>query len=227
MIYRLAADIGIWLVIWFGVWRLFYGPLATRRINYVDRTLWTSLYFISAAGLVVWFFKNKLVPFAISLTPAHFVVLTLTVLSQILLYRLAHGRFARPVQLIADNPREMFLTLDYRYLVSKSFEVLFQQVMVVLIVAMVWERTGTLPGTMIAFALVFAIGHLPMVRLFGEQNRLFASIYLVAALTSAVVFPVVILKVDGGFVYTYAMHSLFFTLLAMWFWRGNSRRSKS
>jgi hypothetical protein len=218
MIYRFIGIMIVWFAIWLAVWRVFYGPMAERRVNYVDRFLWTCVYFLLVSVVTVLLFKDVLAPFAGELTADPFVVLAVTFALQIVLYRLAVRHLRRPGKLIESNPREMFLRLDYRYLVSKSFEVLFQQIMIVLLVVTAWRQTGNLVGTMVIFAGVFALAHLPLLKLYGEQAGFFAKIYLAAALVSAVLFPVFILKVNLGFVYTYAMHSMFFTVLALWFW---------
>jgi hypothetical protein len=219
----LVGSIVVWLAIWFAVWRIFYGPMAGRQINYVDRYPWTCVYFLGLAVLVVFLFRGTLTPPVEDVTAGPVAVLAGTILVQVLLYYLAVRYLRRPVQLIEDNPREMFLRFDYRYLVSKSFEVLFQQVMVVLVVMMAWKQTGSLVKTVIIFAVVFALAHLPLLKIYGSQTGVFAKIYLAASLVSAVIFPVVILKVNLGFVYTYAVHSMFFTVLALWFWRQDSK----
>ena len=68
------------------------------------------------------------------------------------------------------------------------------------------------------YTVVFSIAHIPLMKLFGDQVKSFARFYVVAALASGLVFPPLILKVDGGFVYAYVIHSFFYTLLAEVFW---------
>ena len=128
MIYRLIGIVVVWLTIWFVVWRVFYGPMARRRINYVDGFLWTSAFFLIVSALIVMGFRDVLLSFAGGVDAVPFVVFGAMVLVQIVLYRVAARRLRRPVTLIEQNPREMFLRLDFRYLISKSFEVLFQKV---------------------------------------------------------------------------------------------------
>jgi len=218
MYYRFVGTILVWFAIWFVVWRVFYGPLARRRINYIDRFQWTAVYFLAVSVSIFLLFRDMLAPLARNPVAAPFVVLAVTSLMQILLYRLALRNLQRPTELIEDNPREMFLALDYRYLFSKAFEVLFQQIMIVLLIAVTWRETGSLVVTMVVFAGIFAAAHLPLLKLYGEQSGFFGKIYVVASLVAALVFPVIILKVALGFIYTYAMHSLFFTGLGLWFW---------
>ena len=216
---QLLVSIFIWLAVWIGAWRVFYGPMAAHGINYIDRFPVTAGYFSVLSAAIVLIFRDTFAGFAGHVTPAPFVVLASAVLAQIFLYRVAAGRLERPDELIRRNPREMFLTLDFRYLFSKSAELMFQQVMIVLLVWLGWRQTGNVIGATVVFGTVFALGHLPLLALFGDQSGRFARMYIGAALASALVFPVLILEVDFGFVYTYIIHSLFFTLLGIWFWR--------
>jgi hypothetical protein len=120
--------------------------------------------------------------------------------------------------MIEANPLEFFLTLDFRYLFSKSFEVLFQQVMIASLVSSLARVTGGILWTCALYAAVFAVGHLPMIHLFGNQSRSFARFYIAAAVFSAAVFPPLILLVPDGLVYAYIAHSVFYTVLALVFW---------
>ncbi|MEJ2721945.1 MAG: hypothetical protein P8181_12530 [bacterium] len=223
MILPFLGTIAVWLAIWIIAWRGFYGPMAGRRINYIDGFPVTCVYFLLWSVLVFLLFRDTFARIAYEITPVPFLVLAVVFAVQALLYRLGARRMERPDALIRNNPREMFLRLDYRYLVSKSFEVMFQQVMVVLLILTAWRLTGSLLGTVVVFAAVFAFAHLPMVAIFGERAGFFAGLYMVAAMASAVAFPVVILEVNLGFVYTYAMHTMFFTILGLWFWWRQSR----
>jgi hypothetical protein len=75
------------------------------------------------------------------------------------------------------------------------------------------------------YAAVFALGHFPLLGLFGPQGKFFGAFYAVLAFISAVVFPPIILEVNCGFVYTYTLHSVFYTLLALGFWIRDARRT--
>jgi hypothetical protein len=108
--------------------------------------------------------------------------------------------------------------LDYRYLVSKAFEILYQQTMIVVLILIINGTINNLAGVMIVYAVVFGLGHFPMIGLFGEQQKSFTRFYVVVAVGSAIVFPVLILRVNYGFVYSYVVHSIFYTFLAGWFW---------
>ncbi len=223
MIVRFLGTVVSWLVIWIVAWRVFYGPMAKRNVDYIDRFVVTCAYFFLWSILIVFLFRKTFASVAGSVAPVHVVVVASVVLAQVWFYHIAIRHLRRPHRLIRTNPREMFLRMDYRYLVSKSAEVMFQQVMIVLLVLTAWRQTGQLAATMIVFAVVFALAHLPLLALFGERAGFFARLYMLAALASAVVFPVVILKVNLGFVFTYVVHTMFFTLLGLWFWWRHTR----
>jgi hypothetical protein len=217
MILRFAIDLLLWLLLWVAGWAVF-GYMLRRGIDYVKRFPVTCAYFITISIVIAVLFRTRLAPVAANFTPAPLVVLAFVYVVTIALYRVAHLRLARPQQLIERNPYELFLTLDYRYLLSKSFELLYQQVMIVLLILSIHDLTPALLHVVVIYGIVFPLAHLPIYPFIGTNEKTFRVFYLVASVVSAILFPVLILKVDFGFVYTYAMHLSFYTLAALVLW---------
>ena len=215
---NLLVQIGIWLVLWIVSWRAFYGPLSRRRINYVNHFGLTSAYFLFLAILAALIFRETLLPIAGTVTRPSIIVLATMICAQLLLYYLSRRFLQKPIALIERNPQEFFLTFDYRYLFSKAFEILFQQSMIVALVLTINRMTSNIIHTILIYAALFAMAHIPMMKLFGGQAKSFAWFYVMAAIASSIVFPPLVLKVDGGFIYAYVIHSFFYTLLAAIFW---------
>ena len=161
------------------------------------------------------------------LTPTPFIVLILVYVVTVALYRVARVSFTRPEQLIERNPYELFLTLDYRYLFSKSFELLFQQIMIVVLILTIHRMTATMIHVIVIYGVIFSLAHLPIYPFIGTNEKAFRVFYIVASIASAVLFPLLILKIDCGFVYSYAIHLSFYTLAALILWRRHTRQTRS
>jgi hypothetical protein len=218
----LLVQIGIWLVLWIVSWRVFYGPMSRHRINYVDHFGLTAAYFLFLAILAALIFREPLLPIAGTVTHPPIIVLAAMISAQLSLYYLSRRFLQKPLALIDRHPQEFFLTFDYRYLFSKAFEVLYQQAMIVALILTIDQVARSLTHVVIIYAVVFSLGHIPMLKLFGGQAKSFAWFYVVAAIASSIVFPPLVLKVDGGFIYAYVIHSFFYTLLAEGFWVKNT-----
>jgi hypothetical protein len=94
---------------------------------------------------------------------------------------------------------------------TKSFEILYQQLMVILL--LVWLRDAGLSLFSIAliFAGLFSAGHLPL--LFFKKKNI-GKLFVVSSLSSSLVFPYLILEIENGFALGYAVHWLFYIVAA-------------
>lgn len=216
--YKFITLVAVWLVLWVVAWRVFYGPLSSRHINYVDKFAVTAAYFLVLTALAVIVFRGTLLPLADTITKTSVVVLAVAIGAQFVVYILSRRFLQKPQAMIDRHPLEFFLTFDYRYLISKAFEVLFQQAMIAALILTIHRITGNLLETVFIYMAVFALAHIPMMKLFGTQTKSFAWFYIAAAIASGIIFPPLILNVDGGFLYAYAIHSFFYTVLGGTFW---------
>jgi len=189
-----------------------------RGINYVKRFPVTCLYFLVLSAVIAGLFRTTLARVGADLSLTPFVVLALAYIITIVVYRVARVHLTKPRQLIERNPYEQFLTLDYRYLLSKSFELLFQQIMIVLLILTIYDVAPALIHVIVVYGVLFSLAHLPIYPFIGTNEKVFRVLYLVASITSAVLFPVLILRVELGFVYAYAIHLSFYTLSALLLW---------
>lgn len=218
---RFLIDVFVWLLLWLAGWGL-YGLMLRRQVNYVQRFPITAVYFLTLSVLVTILFRGTFAQIATDFDFTPFIALALAYIATIALYYLSHKYLNEPKRLMSMNPNEFFLTLDYRYLTSKSFELLFQQVMIVLLILTIHRATTTMINVMIIYGVIFASAHLPIYPLIGTKARIFKLVYFVASITSAIVFPLLILRVSYGFVYSYIIHLSFYTLSGLFFWGRNT-----
>ncbi|HLC98316.1 MAG TPA: hypothetical protein VJC21_06075 [Candidatus Nanoarchaeia archaeon] len=148
-------------------------------------------------------------------TSIPFVVLVLVYLVTSLAYAFSHKYIQSPSRLIERYPQQFFIQMDYRYLVSKSFDILFQQMMILMLVLWLSQQGFSLSMTMLFSLLLFGGVHIFALI---PAGKLFGMYYLIASLLGAVVFPLLVLTVNYGFVYSYALHFFFYTASAVFFW---------
>ncbi len=211
-------DIVTDMLVWVVLWVIMFGLVALipkRGITYTKRYGWLILFFLFFTFLAGWYFKETLAKVDGRLSLVPIAVLILVYLTTIMVYYLSRQHLVRPTQLIDQHSHQYFIKMDYRYLISKSFDILFQQVMIMIMVTLLSQQNYSLLQIMLYFVLLFGIVH--VFALFSA-GKIFGTYYLVASIIGAVVFPILILKVSYGFVYSYIIHFFFYSISSLFFW---------
>lgn len=208
------SQIGILALIWLACWGASFG-LIRRGITYINHPAITSALFLSFSVPVVVIHWRRLGPLAGQFTAAPCLAFALAVILTLAVYGLIPRVLRRPAALIARHPEEFYLRMDYRYLAPKSFEVLFQQLVIVVLTLLLAERGLPLAEIVFAFLGIFGVLHLPMLLVIGRGPGL---AYSIASLTLAAAFPLLILGVHSGFLYSYVAHWFFYTVVAVIAW---------
>ena len=99
------------------------------------------------------------------------------------------------------------------YFLPKSIEILVQQLLITVLVLELFFRFQTLKNVVIGYALCFGGAHIVLYILNGAPAPYSIAMTL-GAFLSSLMFPYLILKVRGGFVYSYMIHFVFYILLA-------------
>ncbi|HUD44753.1 MAG TPA: hypothetical protein VMR41_04380 [Patescibacteria group bacterium] len=103
-----------------------------------------------------------------------------------------------------------FASMSYRYIVTKSFNILTQQVGAISIIAMLKDLGFSNQLVMLLFALIFGLSHLYLFK----RDFFFGAVTTTAAFLGGFIFPVIILNVQYGVVYTFMLHWLYYLTLA-------------
>lgn len=215
-----VVELGVLVAVWLAGWGVAFW-LIRKGITYVEHFFITSIVFLLFSALLLGLFWRRFESLASDFIALPFFVLLLAVGVTLVLYAVCPRYLRRPDALIARHPEEFYLRMDYRYLVSKSCEVLFQQLIIVALTLLLASTGLTMTGVVLAFLGLFGVLHLPVRLIIGKG---LGTYYSLAAATLAVVFPVLILRVHYGFVYSYAAHWFAYTLLALlgWLYRGTA-----
>lgn len=178
------------------------------HLSFTKNPALTFLYFVFmglAVAVLFWDYTKEL--FFVSSVLSIFVCLVvLTVLNPWI-----YGRLQlfdkEPDRLAKANPDQQFLLIDDKYLLSKTGDVLFQQ-LVAGILILLMARSGIPFDTLVPiFAGVFFLSHLHM---FLSTRVIWALYFSIFATLGGFVLPFLILNVEGGVYYAVAIHTLWY-----------------
>jgi len=191
-----------------------------KGLNYIDNFFVISLYFFFWSAMLVFAFQEKFFVLVTGFTITPFIFLLLLFIFNVLVYSLLPNFFKRPRNVIKNHPEELFLYLDYRYIFSKSFDILFQQAAIILIVLFLRDMGLGPAGIIPIFALIFGFLHLPLVK---TKKKFFGYYFTFSAILSAIFLPLIILQIHYGFIWSYIVHWLFYSFSSIIFWIGGDR----
>ncbi len=100
------------------------------------------------------------------------------------------------------------------YFLPKSVDILVQQILTAALILALHFRLGSFKKVLIGYGVCFGGAHVLLYAL-SDAPPPYALIMTVGALLSTLVFPYLIVRVREGFVYAYAIHLVFYILLAM------------
>lgn len=153
-----------------------------------------------------------------------FVMLGLFIFAQVLLH-VFFPRFVRkPKEYFARYPDRYYLKIDLRRLVSKSMDIMAQQVFIVVLVLLLYEAGLSFYKLLVVFGILFALLHVPLIA--SERGAWPSWLFAGIVVLFSVIFPTLILTVPYGFIYTYMIHWSFYMSIAVIFWIAYAERMK-
>ena len=99
------------------------------------------------------------------------------------------------------------------YFLPKAVEILVQQTLIVSLVLALMRTYRNLTTVMLNYALYFGGAHV-VLYLMNNAPTPYAALMTIGALLSSCIAPVLILRVRGGALYSYALHILLYVLIA-------------
>ncbi|OGD31911.1 hypothetical protein A3C91_00590 [Candidatus Azambacteria bacterium RIFCSPHIGHO2_02_FULL_52_12] len=96
------------------------------------------------------------------------------------------------------------------YFLPKSFEILFQQLLIIALVLAFKHDAFSVRTTAIWCAILFGGAH--MLLTFGELPFGYVVRFVIAAMAFGFVFPYILLKLRGGIIYSYAIHWAYYAI---------------
>lgn len=149
-------------------------------------------------------------------SPTPLVALAVFMLGQAVLYVYLPRYLSEPKEYFQRYPDREYLKIDWRRLISKSADILAQQVFVVLLVLSLKDSGFSFWEIILAFGVLFALVHVPL--FLREYPAWPAGLFAGAVAAFSVIFPPLILFVPYGFVYNIILHWIFYTVTGSVFW---------
>lgn len=207
--------------------RLAFVYLLNRRwrLSFTQNPILTFLYFILATVAIGFLFPKEVLGLYASgtiLLPVFFLFMLLVVNPWI--YNRLKRDHHLPVMLAKRDPEQAFLSIDERYLFSKTGDVIFQQTTVGVLLLLLATAGMTIEVLVPLFALIFAMLHVHMI---FSARPIWAIYFIVSASAAGFVLPFIILTMQGGIYLAIVLHMLWYVGSAALFGyiEENGRRS--
>ena len=183
--------------------------LRSHGINYIDNYLITTIYFINLNLLCIYLFRDI---FKEKLSKPSKLQIALFLIFFIILGFVYYicGNSSNLPNLLKKFPEISLINFNFRYILTKSFEILFQQITIIFLILLMHKNKVSLKNMTIFFATIFPLTHLVN---YFFTTTLFALIFQVASIIGGLTFPYLIIKIKNGFLYTYLLHWTFYLVL--------------
>lgn len=191
-----------------------FAPVFGYDASYNAAPVQMALYFLFWAAASVWVFWD-LFSSRFRVVPWIWVYGLLCLVSATLVWALLYLFSLLPVlHGPALAPYTDLLLATPWYFLPKAAELLVQQVLIAALVLGLWQHFRSLPKVVAWYAGLFGGGHV-LLFLLSSAPTPHATVMTFAALVSALVFPYLLLRVRGGFIYSYLIHFIFYIALAL------------
>lgn len=195
----------VWVLCWVVIKGVFY-IFSNRGYLYIQQYKLITIYFILSSTSVYWLFQKDILFLVSQITSKDISLLSIFLTCIAGVYLISPIVFTHK-QLAANA---LALTkMDLRYLFAKSFEIVFQQLLIIALVSILMQFGITNLLIYITFSLLFGILHLPLMRIRGKRFGIYFSL---AAFISGFLFPYLILHFLSGYIYSYMLHWGFYII---------------
>lgn len=191
-----------------------FAPVFGYDASYNASPIQMAVYFLFWVGVSVWVFWDLFRP-RFARTSLLWAYGGLCLLAAALVWGLVYTfSFLPALQGPVLAPYTDLLLATPWYFLPKAAELLMQQVLIAALVWGLWHHFHSLPRVVLSYSVLFGGGHV-MLFLLSSAPTPHATAMTLAALISALVFPYLLLRVRGGFIYSYLIHFVFYIALAL------------
>jgi len=200
--------------IWFGVWAFFIFYMQPHGIDYIHNYLSTCIYFLLVIVYLTTAFKDEIGAYVDKFSPTDLLIMALFSLGVSLIYYFT-ALFTQHSPLVPlSGHLPSALALDYRFLLTKSFEIMFQQCFFMISIYYLFNNNVSKTTDMLLFGFYTLLIHVPIVFIPNSAGKILFSVSFFAG----VIFSYCITKSKKGFMWSYMIHYGFYVLLAVTFW---------
>ena len=212
-LYQVLVEIaGMWALAMAGYYLIL--PAFGYSISYNLHPVTLAIYFVFWSAISVRYFWNVLSKWLrVDLWIVWYAVLSLALAGILAILLFIFSLFPTFVTPLFSSYTDILFATPW-YFLPKAVEILLQQLLVTVLVLELSARFDSLKKVIITYAISFGAIHI-FLFLFTGAPVVYATIMTTGALLSALIFPRLILRVHGGFVYAYVIQFAFYIFLAM------------
>jgi len=210
---------------WIIYWLTGQGLLAyfmKKKIYYIRHYVLVAAYFTSISLVPIIIFNGLFSETLKNINIFSVILIVFAAGMGFTVYFLTKKYVNPPEKFLKKHEYHLFLKLDYRYIISCSFELVYQQTLILMLVTILHDEGLSLIRIIIIFSLIFV----PIHALMFIKDRFSGAYYTTASLFGAVVFPALILSFENGIIYSYIVHLAFYMIGGPFFWWINGERKK-
>lgn len=203
----------IWIAVWLLVVGIFNLKLKPMGVEYYNSPFLTSLYYLVSGfiGFSLFKIQNKKEVFYnfIKGSLIGLGVLLIPILGGLLI------NYSDPLTLeqieYFTNIKIVFPMLTPSVLVSKFFDIFFQQAFIFIFCNFLYNQLRSHNKVIVYFTLCFAAIHLPLLYTHGVKGLLF----ILPSIPAGFIFSHFILRYKKGLIYSYSVHISFYFVLGI------------
>ncbi len=200
--------------IWFGVWAFFIFYLEPHGVDYIHNYLFTCLYFLLAIIYLTTAFKEQIGAYVEKFSPTDLLIMAIFSLSVSLIYYFTALLSQHSPLAAFSSHLPSALALDYRFLLTKSFEIMFQQCFFMVSIYYLFNNNVSKKIDMLVFGCYTFLIHIPIYFIPDTMGK----VLLPVSFFAGIIFSYCITKSKRGFMWSYMIHYGFYVLLAVTFW---------
>jgi uncharacterized membrane protein YfcA len=114
-----------------------------------------------------------------------------------------------------ENTETSFLLLNKYFIWVKPFDVLYQQIILIVLIKKLYEYKMNLKNITILFFVFFGTMHIFQI---FRTDLTIALLFTLFGILGSFIFPYMILKKRDGYLYNYIIHMLVYAVAALSFW---------
>ena len=204
--------------IWFSVWGIFIFYLQPQNVDYLNNYLLTAIYFLLIIVALTSLFKKQMDGYIDNFSPKDLLAMALFSIAVISIYYfLSLLNAGNPLDAIKNDLPSLF-QLDPRFLVTKAFEIMFQQTFFMISIFYLFGNNVSKNIDMLLFGFYSMLIHIPILFTDSAMGRILFGVSFFAGL----IFSYFITRSKKGFIYSYMVHFGFYVILAAIFWLGGA-----
>lgn len=189
--------------------------LTMTQIITMDRYILNIVFLLFTTLILIFYFKKEIIDVAKNTNRYEFIFLiTISIMIHFVSSYYILNFLDQPIWPF-DSKGTSFLLMNNFYLWVKPFDVLVQQILILIIVKKLYLYNLSLKNITVIFILGFGLIHIFQI---FKTDVIIGLAFTIGAILSSFIYPYMILKVRNGYIYNYMIHMGIYNVAAILAW---------